>query len=313
MCLLFFIRRFHMFVFCNMILGNKLGLNMKNFISIVIISVGLVTTIFGQEFETRTAVPSRGASVLLNNVSLFKPEAFKLDQKETKGQVNTQENSYIGARRVSLGTVITNISSNVFFIQLSAFNGNGAQDFDKFRSLLKFGNIYKIFVGTSTKIRLGYFINELEARDILRKVKDNGFSDAFMVSNPLNTSNMELVLSSLDSKPNTTEIDNAATSKNNTTTTNNPITTPAPDYGSNVMYKVRLASYEDPIWFDSKKVSDIGKLEQWSKGTWTIFVLSGFKNYEEAEKARIKSVNRGFGGAEVVVDNGGIIETIKKN
>lgn len=286
---------------------------MKNFIASVIICVGLVTNIFGQEVENRAAVPTRGASVVLNTVPIFKPEAFKLDQKETKGQLNLQDYSYSGARRVSLGTVITNISSNVFFIQLGAFNGNSSQDFDKFRSLLKFGNIYKIFVGSSTKIRLGYFINELEARDILRKVKDNGFGDAFMVSNPLNTSNMELVLSSLDSKPNTSFGDETSTSNNSVTNTNNPPNSSDMNYGSNVLYKVRLASYEDPIWFDSKKVSDIGKLEQWSKGTWTIFVLSGFKNYEEAEKARIKSVNRGFGGAEVVVDNGGIIETIKKN
>ncbi|MFZ1790109.1 MAG: hypothetical protein WAT92_17450, partial [Saprospiraceae bacterium] len=84
-------------------------------------------------------------------------------------------------------------------------------------------------------------------------------------------------------------------------------------HDSNISYKIRLASYEDPIWFDLKKVNDLGHIEQWSKGTWTIFVISGFKSFQDAEQARVKAVNRGFTSAEVVIDNGGVIESIKKN
>ena len=58
---------------------------------------------------------------------------------------------------------------------------------------------------------------------------------------------------------------------------------------------------------------DLGRLEQWTKGAWTIFILGGYSNYDDADQARIQAINRGYADAEVVIDNGGIIERIKKN
>ncbi len=78
-------------------------------------------------------------------------------------------------------------------------------------------------------------------------------------------------------------------------------------------YKVRLASYEDPIWFDINKVKDIGRVEQWTKGGWTIFILAGYNDLEDAKQALVKAYNRGFKTAEVVIDNGGILERLKQN
>jgi len=74
-----------------------------------------------------------------------------------------------------------------------------------------------------------------------------------------------------------------------------------------------LASYSDPSWFDLGSVQDLGTIEQWSKSDWTIFVLSGYSNWENAETARIKAVNRGYVDAAVVKDNNGVLETIKTN
>ena len=54
-------------------------------------------------------------------------------------------------------------------------------------------------------------------------------------------------------------------------------------------------------------------MEQWTKGAWTIFILGGYSNYDDADQARIQAINRGYADAEVVIDNGGIIERIKKN
>ncbi len=214
-----------------------------------------------------------------------------------------------GARRVSIGTVITKSLTNVFYIQIAAFNKKNVNDFEKFRDLVKFGNIYKFDIGQAVKVRLGYFVDEVEARSVLTKIKLKGYPDAFVVSNPLNTSDMELVLSTYDAnranvQPSEPKTDQKQTEAPRVTTNHND---------SNISYKIRLASYEDPIWFDLKKVNDLGHIEQWSKGTWTIFVISGFKNYQDAEQARVKAVNRGFTSAEVVIDNGGVIESIKKN
>ncbi len=141
-----------------------------------------------------------------------------------------------------------------------------------------------------------------EAETILAKVRQNGYKDAFISHELLNTAQMELVLTGTD--------ESSFTDKGNFNTKNPEV---QKSYTSTGKYKVRLASYEDPIWFDNSKVKDLGKIEQWSKGTWTIFVLGGFKSQEEAESARIKAVNRGFTNAEVVVDSGGMLESLKKN
>jgi hypothetical protein len=60
-------------------------------------------------------------------------------------------------------------------------------------------------------------------------------------------------------------------------------------------------------------VRDLGRVEQWTKGTWTIFVLAGYGNINDAKKAAIAANNRGYKTAEVVIDNGGILERIKQN
>ncbi|HRG42201.1 MAG TPA: hypothetical protein PLC27_12400, partial [Saprospiraceae bacterium] len=73
------------------------------------------------------------------------------------------------------------------------------------------------------------------------------------------------------------------------------------------------ASYEDPIWFDVNKVKDLGRIEQWTKGGWTIFILAGYSDLEEAKKAQIQASNRGFKTSEVVIDNGGILERLRNN
>lgn len=236
------------------------------------------------------------------------PSAFVLPAFNNP-KVSVSSGTYDGARRVSIGTVITKSLTNVYYIQLAAFNKKNANDFEKFRDLVKFGNIYKFDIGQAVKVRLGYFVDEVEARSVLTKIKLKGYPDAFVVSNPLNTSDMELVLSTYDVNRANVQPSEPKTDikKPEAPRVTNDI------HDSNISYKIRLASYEDPIWFDLKKVNDLGHIEQWSKGTWTIFVISGFKSFQDAEQARVKAVNRGFTSAEVVIDNGGVIESIKKN
>ena len=45
-----------------------------------------------------------------------------------------------------------------------------------------------------------------------------------------------------------------------------------------------------------------------SKGEWTIFVLGGYRNQDEANKAKLIAKMRGFKDAEVVMDNNGILQ-----
>ena len=154
---------------------------------------------------------------------------------------------------------------------------------NQFSGLNTFGSLYKFNQSNATKVKLGYFLDEYQAKDVLRQVKSMGYKDAFITFEPLNTSNMELV-----------ELSTLSNDVTYSTT------------GTN--YKVRLASYEDPIWFDVNKVKGIGVIEQWTKDNWTIFVLSGYASQSEAERAREKAINKGYKDAQLVIDRNGILE-----
>jgi len=232
------------------------------------------------------------------------------------------------ARKVANGEVLVNNGEKVFFIQLAAFFSSQG-NMSNFERVAQFGNIYRIFQANSTKIKLGYFYDRYQADQILSQVRANGFSDAFVTHEVLNTGSMELALSDSSLGGSTNYSNTTYTSPETSSYTAPPAHDTHSSYyeqntdnntyvepyvpSNTVEYKVRLASYEDPIWFDLKKVKDLGEIEQWSKNSWTIFVLSGFNNYEEAENARIKSYNRGFRDAKVVIDNNGILEKLHSN
>ncbi len=197
--------------------------------------------------------------------------------------MNSKTVSLVGAKRVAYGEVIRS-NSNVYFIQVAALFTSQA-NMNTFSGLNHFGSLYKFSQSNATKVKLGYFLDEYQAKDILRQVKSMGYNDAFITYEPLNTSNMELV--ELSSQSN--DVTYATTG---------------------VSYKVRLASYEDPIWFDVNKVKGIGVIEQWTKGDWTIFVLSGYASQNEAERAKQNAINKGYKDAQVVIDRNGMLEKI---
>ena len=226
---------------------------------------------------TETKAPAKA----IDFNELLPPRATDLNH------ANTTAVSLAGAKRVAFGEVIRS-SSNVYFIQLAAIFQNRA-NVDQFSSLSRYGSLYKVQQSNATKIKLGYFFDEYEAKEVLRQVKAQGHSDAFITYEALNTSKLHLVTvaenKNVNHKQDFYDASNEGTS-----------------------YKVRLASYEDPIYFDVTKVNDIGVVEQWTKGEWTIFVMSGYKSLDEAELARVAAMNRGFVDASVVVDRNGILE-----
>ena len=69
----------------------------------------------------------------------------------------------------------------------------------------------------------------------------------------------------------------------------------------------------DPLWFDTERVKDLGEIEQWTKGNYTIFILSGYADLEAAQRAMLSAKNRGFSDAHIVVDNNGFLEKLKEN
>ena len=224
-------------------------------------------------------------------VTLTKPAATKLITEVPGSRSINADISMAGAKRVAYGDLLPAVSS-AYFIQLASLSKSKGNVGD-YKSLIKYGNIYKMYRQSSTKIKLGYFTDKYEANKVLSNVKAQGYSDAFITSESLSSGNMELFIAGKEYDYNGS---NYTTSRSQGT-----------------QYKVRLASYEDPIWFDIKSAKQLGEIEQWTKGGWTIFILSGFQDIEEAHAAKIRAINRGFADAEVVIDNGGILERIRTN
>lgn len=194
-----------------------------------------------------------------------------------------------GAKMISYDEVILS-PSRVYFIQLASLSSSRVNG-KIFKSLTKFGNVYKVNKGRFIKVRLGYFVSEEEAKAVLSSVRKHGFKDAFIVEDLLNTTELELLESDY--------------TFNNSEKYSKPA-----EIGD---YKIKLAAYSNPLYFDVNKVKDLGVIEQWSKGKWTIFVLSGYSSYADADAARRKAKNRGFTTAELVMDENGILSKVKNN
>ncbi len=195
-----------------------------------------------------------------------------------------------GAKRVAYRDIITS-ASNVYFIQLASLSRTQG-DIKPFLKLSELGNLYKVRKTGMVKIRMGYYFDEYEAKEKLKEVKSQGFYDAFIVYEPLITSQLELV---------------------NTGTSNAYYEGEYIPSGAVSNFKIRLASYTDPLWFDTGSVKDIGEIEQWTKGEFTIFVLSGYSSFDQAEQALIKAINRGYSEAHIVEDVNGYLQKVQRN
>ncbi len=249
--------------------------------------------------ETKNVSFKENSTVVTTDVQTKSVFIMPEFDRNVVGSTET-EFSLSGARRIALGNVAP--VGEVFFIQLAS-TSNLEPNLSKYGNLVQFGDIYKMTVNNVIKIRLGYFTERKDAEEALKNVRKNGFKDAFIIKESLVHSNMELLLSKAE--------DPIIAERGNDQINNKK--QPAAVYGLGGKYKVRLASYEDPIWFDINKVKDLGRIEQWTKGSWTIFVLAGYNDIEEAKDAQIKALNRGFKTAEVVIDTGGILERLKQN
>ncbi len=195
-----------------------------------------------------------------------------------------------GAKLTGVFETPVDDNTEVYFIQLASLaQSEGAMT--NYNGLSHYGNLYRFFKPSAVKIRLGYYNSRGEAEGLLPSVKSAGFRDAFVTSDVLSVSNFELL--------------------NNTD--HNPSYSPNKfndHYASESQYKVKLGAYNDPLQFNVEAIKDVGRLEQWTKGDWTIFVIGGFQSLEDAKKAQIKARNRGWADAELVVDESGVLRRV---
>lgn len=149
------------------------------------------------------------------------------------------------------------------------------------------------------KIRIGPFETQQQAKEVLLEVKSKGRKDAFIVVRQQNT-----------------PFDQPMDKSNREASGSNMIQdTPSSDVANSEIqgeYKVRIASYLQPGGFNPDGVDNLGTLESYRKGEWTIMMIGGFRTFKEAEEARKVVVSKGFTDAAVIIDRDGILEVVKE-
>ena len=145
------------------------------------------------------------------------------------------------------------------------------------------------------KIRIGPFNTQQEAKQVLLAAKAKGRKDAFIV-----------VQQGLENV--------APTVMQQKPSVNEPSIPPPPQPASLQTgdFKVRVASYLHPGSFNPDGIDKLGRLESYRKGEWTIMMIGGFENIEEARRAKNVVTSKGFTDAAIVIDRDGIIETIEE-
>lgn len=206
----------------------------------------------------------------------------------------TVETSKGGSSIVSTETGMAGYS-----VQVAAFKSSDKADFNKFRNLGSHGNVYNRYEGNTTKVRVGVFATRAEAAAAVASIKSKGYRDAFITTELKDGLGEGIVLNGT----------NVGTAVNTSTNTSAPATTASTAAGGT--YKVRLASYRNPKFFNPAKVNGLGTIEEQVKAPWTIMLLTGYPNLSEAIFAKNNAIKAGFRQAHVVLDNGYELKKVK--
>ena len=77
-------------------------------------------------------------------------------------------------------------------------------------------------------------------------------------------------------------------------------------------YVVRLGAYSNPQKsFDRDSVLDIGQIAEQYKGQFTIILLTGYNDLNQAKRALAKAQQRGFRDAYIAEDVNGVLQKVR--
>src|SRR5690606_30982202 len=157
-----------------------------------------------------------------------------------------------------------------YYIQIAALAKHS--DITPFSDLKMYGDLVVHDDAMYSKVRVGTFETDAEARLVLNRLRAGGYPDAFVVKDKVQTQSAQLPQSE---------------------------------------YKVRLATYTKAANFDPTPVMHLGSIESYRKDDMTIMLLGGYDSLKSAQQAREEAVSKGFHDAYVVMDNNGVLERVR--
>jgi tetratricopeptide (TPR) repeat protein len=178
--------------------------------------------------------------------------------------------------------------TEVFSIQVAAIPTNRELDLTGYeRRLGEISRVYYTTEGTNNKVRIGPFLTREEAKGVLPLVQSKGYSSAFIVKEEVPAP---------APKGNPTRPPMVPQEYNNDGSSD-----PVPyEPMAAEQYYIQLAAYSNTNFFDSRKVNDLGAIEDRRRGGLTVYYLGAYASKAEADQVLATVRKRGFSGAYVV-------------
>ncbi|MEM9887898.1 MAG: carboxypeptidase regulatory-like domain-containing protein [Bacteroidota bacterium] len=192
---------------------------------------------------------------------------------------------------------INDLPTESYAVQVAATD---KPNLNNYTALNVHGNVYFMNIGNMYRIRVGVFLDKADASTTLRKIRTEGYRDAFIVKEKTLDVSDKVLLDEGDYIATPDEVNRGGMPNDNTSST-----------GNLSGYKVQLAAYRNPQYFDESKVRDLGYVEQMQKGQFTVMLLSGFATAQEAKIAMQRAKSAGFSSAFVVLEENGEIRRVK--
>lgn len=204
--------------------------------------------------------------------------------------INKEQESYIFDDPAILNKLEAQ-TSKLYFVQITSLTKYSDKMEERFKKYGVYGDVYKVNADGITKIRIGSFVDINEAVALMNLLKKNGIKDAFIVGDVIDPGRTSLITkaNAKISKP-----DQPAEDK-----------TENPSFKEEGKYKIRVAEYKAPDWFDISKINDLGNIEHWTKSGWTIIVLGNYQTESSAKDVISKLKARGFKDSYIVVEENG--------
>lgn len=208
----------------------------------------------------------------------------------------------------------------IFTIQVAALS----QANDAYKTiaarLQDIGFVYRVYYHNITKIRVGQFQTDQQARAVLEKVRSRGFSDAFVVREELVREDLNKLspqVSTTNEKQAAASVQqssaNVASNQANTASTQSTTPTMAdlpssaqdvlPDLSSERMqevlaqvtrYRIKLGSYTDMSSFDDTIAKRYGSVFKEQAGDWTKVFVGDYMTIEDADAVRVELAKQGY-------------------
>jgi hypothetical protein len=179
------------------------------------------------------------------------------------------------------------VAQDGFAVQVAAVNKANMGDYSNLNS---FGEIYSVEDKGTYKIRVGLFNTREEALSVMQSIRNSGYRDAFLVRET------GLMMGG--------------------STASQPLTNPTPGPNSETLaargglYKVQLAAYRNPEYFDPTPVANLGVIEERMKGDLTVKFIGGIQTLTQARQALSQARAAGFNTAFIVVEENGELRKV---